>query len=134
MKLLNYKRKTGAQVLIYRLPNIFGKWSKATHFEQCIKSQQIHFIAYLKRQKPRLTNWSPRTHERRVAYIQHVTNFWGSTWENRKFLCARNTKWIRANPIHKNRRTDIWRFSQNRNGITGTSQPKNIYHTVFDWQ
>ena len=27
--LLNYKKKTGAQVLIYRLPNIFGKWSKA---------------------------------------------------------------------------------------------------------
>ena len=26
--LLNYKKKSGAQVFIYRLPNIFGKWSK----------------------------------------------------------------------------------------------------------
>jgi UDP-2-acetamido-2,6-beta-L-arabino-hexul-4-ose reductase len=26
--LLNYKRKIGAQVFIYRLPNVFGKWSK----------------------------------------------------------------------------------------------------------
>ena len=26
--LLSYKRKTGADVLIYRLPNVFGKWSK----------------------------------------------------------------------------------------------------------
>jgi UDP-2-acetamido-2,6-beta-L-arabino-hexul-4-ose reductase len=26
--LLSYKKKTGAQVLIYRLPNVFGKWSK----------------------------------------------------------------------------------------------------------
>ena len=26
--LLNYKKKTGAHVLIYRLPNVFGKWSK----------------------------------------------------------------------------------------------------------
>jgi UDP-2-acetamido-2,6-beta-L-arabino-hexul-4-ose reductase len=26
--LLNYKKKTGAQVFVYRLPNIFGKWSK----------------------------------------------------------------------------------------------------------
>ena len=33
--LLNYKRKTGAQVLIYRLPNIFGKWSKA-HYNSAV--------------------------------------------------------------------------------------------------
>ena len=33
--LLNYKRKTGAQVLIYRLPNIFGKWSKA-HYNSVV--------------------------------------------------------------------------------------------------
>lgn len=26
--LLSYKKKTGAEILIYRLPNIFGKWSK----------------------------------------------------------------------------------------------------------
>jgi len=26
--LLNYKKKTGAEVSIYRLPNIYGKWSK----------------------------------------------------------------------------------------------------------
>ena len=26
--LLSYKKKTGAEVLIYRLPNVFGKWSK----------------------------------------------------------------------------------------------------------
>ena len=26
--LLNYKKKSGAPVFIYRLPNIFGKWSK----------------------------------------------------------------------------------------------------------
>lgn len=33
--LLNYKRKTGAHVLIYRLPNIFGKWSKA-HYNSAV--------------------------------------------------------------------------------------------------
>jgi UDP-2-acetamido-2,6-beta-L-arabino-hexul-4-ose reductase len=33
--LLNYKRKTGAQVLIYRLPNVFGKWSKA-HYNSAV--------------------------------------------------------------------------------------------------
>jgi UDP-2-acetamido-2,6-beta-L-arabino-hexul-4-ose reductase len=45
---LNYKRKTGAQVLIYRLPNIFGKWSKphynsavATFCYQVYKKQKI---------------------------------------------------------------------------------------------
>ena len=29
--LLSYKRKTGAQVYIYRLPNVFGKWCKPNY-------------------------------------------------------------------------------------------------------
>jgi len=46
--LLNYKKNTGAQVFIYRLPNIFGKWSKsyynsavATFCHQVYKKQKI---------------------------------------------------------------------------------------------
>jgi len=46
--LLNYKKKIGAQVLIYRLPNIFGKWSKpyynsavATFCYQVYKKENI---------------------------------------------------------------------------------------------
>jgi UDP-2-acetamido-2,6-beta-L-arabino-hexul-4-ose reductase len=46
--LLNYKRKIGAQVFIYRLPNVFGKWSKpyynsvvATFCYQIYKKQKI---------------------------------------------------------------------------------------------
>jgi UDP-2-acetamido-2,6-beta-L-arabino-hexul-4-ose reductase len=46
--LLNYKRKSRAQVLIYRLPNVFGKWAKphynsavATFCYQIYKKQKI---------------------------------------------------------------------------------------------
>jgi UDP-2-acetamido-2,6-beta-L-arabino-hexul-4-ose reductase len=46
--LLNYKKKTGAHVLIYRLPNVFGKWSKpyynsavATFCHQVHKEEKI---------------------------------------------------------------------------------------------
>ena len=46
--LLNYKKNTGAEVLIYRLPNIFGKWSKpyynsavATFCTQIYKNQKV---------------------------------------------------------------------------------------------
>jgi UDP-2-acetamido-2,6-beta-L-arabino-hexul-4-ose reductase len=33
--LLDYKKKTGAQLFIYRLPNIFGKWSKP-HYNSAV--------------------------------------------------------------------------------------------------
>jgi UDP-2-acetamido-2,6-beta-L-arabino-hexul-4-ose reductase len=46
--LLSYKKITGAQVLIYRLPNVFGKWSKphynsavATFCSQIYKNQKL---------------------------------------------------------------------------------------------
>jgi UDP-2-acetamido-2,6-beta-L-arabino-hexul-4-ose reductase len=46
--LLSYRKKTGAQVLIYRLPNVFGKWSKphynsavATFCSQIYKNQKL---------------------------------------------------------------------------------------------
>jgi UDP-2-acetamido-2,6-beta-L-arabino-hexul-4-ose reductase len=46
--LLSYKKKTGANVLIYRLPNIFGKWSKpyynsavATFCYQIYRNQKL---------------------------------------------------------------------------------------------
>jgi UDP-2-acetamido-2,6-beta-L-arabino-hexul-4-ose reductase len=46
--LLNYKKNTGALVLIYRLPNIYGKWSKpyynsvvSTFCNQVYKKQNI---------------------------------------------------------------------------------------------
>ena len=29
--LINYKKKTGAKIFIYRLPNVFGKWSKPNY-------------------------------------------------------------------------------------------------------
>jgi len=45
---LNYKRKTGAELLIYRLPNVFGKWTKpfynsavATFCYQVYKNKKI---------------------------------------------------------------------------------------------
>jgi len=46
--LLSYKKKTGAEVLIYRLPNIFGKWSRpyynsavATFCYQIYRNQKL---------------------------------------------------------------------------------------------
>ena len=46
--LLSYKRKTGSDVLIYRLPNVFGKWSKpyynsavATFCYQIYRKQKV---------------------------------------------------------------------------------------------
>ena len=46
--LLSYKKKTGAAVLIYRLPNVFGKWSKpyynsavATFCYQIYRNQKL---------------------------------------------------------------------------------------------
>lgn len=46
--LLSYKKKTGAEVLIYRLPNVFGKWSKphynsavATFCSQVYENQKL---------------------------------------------------------------------------------------------
>jgi len=46
--LLDYKKKTGAQVVIYRLPNVFGKWSKpyynsavATFCHQIYKNEKL---------------------------------------------------------------------------------------------
>jgi UDP-2-acetamido-2,6-beta-L-arabino-hexul-4-ose reductase len=49
--LLDYKKNTKAQVLIYRLPNIFGKWSKpfynsavATFCYQVLKKQNMTII------------------------------------------------------------------------------------------
>jgi len=46
--LLNYKKETGAEVSIYRLPNVFGKWSKpyynsavATFCYQAYKNKKI---------------------------------------------------------------------------------------------
>ena len=49
--LLDYKKNTNAQVLIFRLPNIFGKWSKpfynsavATFCYQVLKKQKMTII------------------------------------------------------------------------------------------
>lgn len=54
--LLNYKKNTGAEVLIYRLPNIFGKWSKpyynsavATFCTQIYKIKKLQLLILIKK-------------------------------------------------------------------------------------
>jgi UDP-2-acetamido-2,6-beta-L-arabino-hexul-4-ose reductase len=49
--LLNYKKKTNSEVLIYRLPNVFGKWSKpfynsavATFCHQVLHNKKVNII------------------------------------------------------------------------------------------
>jgi UDP-2-acetamido-2,6-beta-L-arabino-hexul-4-ose reductase len=50
--LLDYKKNTGAQVFIYRLPNIFGKWSKP-HYNSAVATF-CHQVC--KRRKMIITN------------------------------------------------------------------------------
>ncbi|WP_442507033.1 NAD-dependent epimerase/dehydratase family protein [Novipirellula sp. SH528] len=63
--LLNYQQQTGRAVSIYRLPNVFGKWSRPNH--NTVVATFCHNIA---RELP--ITLSDRSHELHLVYIDEV--------------------------------------------------------------
>lgn len=127
----SYGKKTGAQVFVYRLPNIFGKWSKPNY-----NSAIATFCHNIARDLPIQVN-DPKV-MLNLVYIDDVINDFVDALSGKKEL---NNQYAEVSPVHSIMLGELasliqsFKMSRTDRSIADMSNPltKKLYSTYLSF-